>query len=184
MLTSSTIYPTSMSEVAVLRERGERAIDIADRPDNTFKVFSSYYPHGNINVPGWSSAATLEGMWQASKSIGVNPPGFVNDAFLNMANPTFREPRDGERLFGWRYGKEGRIINRNRANRVFFVNPFLEIVNTRCKLEVQALHELVAYIADNRLYVYDSSFVVRDDGHDDPAFILAQWFNSSVSYTH
>jgi hypothetical protein len=182
VLTPSLGYAAA-SSVPTLKEHGTPLIDIADKPDNTFKMLSPYYPHGNISCPGWSAAATIEGIWQACKSIGERSPGFTNDAFLNMAPPSFRELAEGERLFGWRYGIEGRIIPRARANRVLFTRPYLETVNSRCTAEINALYELIACTTD-RIYVYDSSFVTRNDGHDDPAFVFTAWFSDPVRPSH
>jgi hypothetical protein len=173
------LYYAAPENIAFLQGQGASLLDIADKPDNTFQKLCPYYPHGGIECPGWALAATVEGIWQASKSIGTRAPGFANDAFLNMAIPTFREPGEDERLFGWRYGIEGRIIPRERANKVLFIRPYLETVKGNCGTEVNALHELVLGTED-RIYVYDSSFTARNDGHDDAALTFTSWFNNSV----
>lgn len=128
-----------------LERDGWVLVDVtSSSPDETFKKFSPFYPHGNIPVPGLpgSTSESVEGIWQGLKAFekeGVDKSKF---SIKNMKNIKRATGEKRGRVRGHLLGDQ--LIDYVTARKTIYIPSYQHVLKHHLVSELILLKGLLA----------------------------------------
>ena len=145
--------------------------DVSSHADHPWNLFSPYYQHGGIPVPGMKgrTSDTVEGIWQGLKVI----KGETADRYFKG-----RGRKRGGKPTGHKFGDEKRLLKIEAARRRIYI-PAYEWMLENCIPEeyIESVMENIYRGIPQYFYDYESNGVISKDLPLAHASVLVKWFN-------
>ena len=119
-------------------------IDLTSKSDSEFKVFSPFYPHGNIPVPFTSNkySYSVEGIWQGLKVFESSDIDTSKFLIQNMKSIK-RSVRVNGKIIGHRDGINGKnILDYKTARKEIFIKTYFWLLENKLKKQIEILSNL------------------------------------------
>ena len=119
-------------------------IDLTSKSESEYKVFSPFYPHGNIPVPFSHNifSCSVEGVWQGLKVFESND---VDTSKFNITDMKGikRSVRVFGKIKGHREGVNGiKILDYKTARKEIFIKTYYWLLENKLKKQVEKLADL------------------------------------------
>ncbi|MCC7454969.1 MAG: hypothetical protein IT222_12440 [Crocinitomix sp.] len=119
-------------------------IDLTSKSESEYKVFSPFYPHGNIPVPFSQNvlSCSVEGVWQGLKVFESNDVDISKFNITDMKGIK-RSVRVFGKIKGHREGVNGiQILDYKTARKEIFIKTYFWLLENKLEKEVEKLVDL------------------------------------------
>jgi len=141
------------SKIEKLKQQGYQIVDVTSKSKS---VFSPFYPHGDVPIPGLNiTSMSVEGIWQGLKVFELSGPDNSKFKITNMKNIKRTTLKNGF-ILGHKYGKT--ILEYHEAREQIYIPSYNWV------LENKLIQECNDLLLINKLVLldYDTNENVND----------------------
>ena len=144
---------------------------VTSNAEHPFCLFSPFFPHGGIPIPGLSGqiSETVEGIWQGLKVIkGQTAPRYFRGS----------GKKRGGKPTGHQFGAERRLLKLEHARRRIYIPAYEWMLENRIPSEVlEAIETNMFGGIQQSFYDYESNGNISKDMPLAHAAVLVRWLN-------
>lgn len=113
---------------------GWSIVDVTSKCNSENVVFSPFYPHGNIPIPGMNDlfAESVEGIWQGLKQFENGGTDYSKFYIKNMKNIK-RSCRKYGRILGHKF--EDILLDYREARKIIYIPAYTWVLNNKINVE-------------------------------------------------
>ena len=149
-------------------------LDVSSDANHPWNLFSPYYPHGNIPIPGLKNRTsdTVEGIWQGLKVI----KGEIAERYFKGIGK-----KRGGKPTGHRFGDEKRLLKLEAARRRIYIPAYEWVLENRVPAElIEEVLENMYRGIPQFFYDYESNGNISKDMPLAHASVLVKWLNRKL----